>query len=705
MKFRVDGYREIVGLPIEAFVIGRIKLVTKLVALGCLLAVVPLALAGVALWRLNARTAAIAAASGQNAAVSSLEQIVESVYSMCDAARVPLEQAVRIGLDGAWFEVRHQGGFAENPKRTVAWHAVNQYDHAGRNVWLPALLLGGAWLGQTPDLATPVPLVDDVRALTEASSTVFQRMNAAGDMLRVATNVTAADGKRAIGTFIPAVNPDRTPNPVVSTVLGGETYVGRAFVVSSWYLTGYAPIRLGGKVAGMLYLGVPEMRATSKVRETALKLHPGRNGYVLILNTAGSSQGRYLISAGGRPEGANVWDARDSEGRYFMRDICHKALALAGATGRDSYAWQDPNDSMARGRMVAYRYYKPWDWVIGVAIPEDEVLEGVRHIETESGRGIWYLAAILLAALAFAGGSWYLVVRGMVRRTSTVVRALNQASVEVTSASGKVTEISQRLAGEAAAQAESNRKIATSLDHMSKGSRESLGHMRGFSEATGKAHAAAENGAKRIASMHEAMRNIQSAGREVVKINESIDEIAFQTGLVALNAAIEAARAGQAGTCFAVVADEVRRLATRCAEAAGQTTEKVGKCFDAIREGSSITSSVAHDLEAIAASTSQLDRLAVSVAAASEQSDNEIQRIGAEARTIQKATESAAGDAAEGAMVANEFGGHAQNIQSLAAKLGAFFDVGSRLRQAEKRRPKAREFRRRLAPAVPLKSR
>ncbi|MGA2117197.1 MAG: Cache 3/Cache 2 fusion domain-containing protein [Bryobacteraceae bacterium] len=685
--------------------IGRIKLVTKLVALGCLLAVVPLALAGVALWRLNTRTAAIAAASGRKAAVSSMEQIVESVYSMCDAARVPLEQAVRIGLDGAWFEVRQKRGFGMDPKRTVVWHAVNQYDHTGKDVWLPAMLLGGAWLGQIPDPATPVTLVDDVRALTEASSTVFQRMNAAGDMLRVATNVTAADGKRAIGSFIPAVNPDRTPNPVVSTVLRGDAFVGRAFVVSSWYLTGYSPIRMGSTVAGMLYLGVPETRATSKVRETALKLHPGRSGYVLILNTAGSSRGRYLISAGGRPEGANVWDARDSEGRYFMRDICQKALALSGSTGQNSYAWQDPNDIVARTRMVAYRYYKPWDWVIGVAIPEDEALESVSRIETESARGIRYLAAILLAALALAGGTWYLVVRGMVRKTGSVLRVLNEATVEVTSASGKVTEISQRLAREAAAQAESNRKIATSLDHMSKGSRESLGHMRGFSEATGKAHAAAANGAKRIASMHEAMDKIQSAGREVVKINALIDEIAFQTGLVALNAAIEAARAGQAGTCFAVVADEVRRLATRCAETAGQTTEKVGRCFDAIREGSSITSSVANDLEAIAASTSQLDRLAVAVAAASEQSDNEIQRIGAEARTIQKATESAAGDAAEGAVVATEFGGHAQHIQSLAAKLGAFFDVGSRLRQAEKRRPEAREFRRRLALATPLKSR
>jgi len=515
-----------------------------------LLAVVPLALAGVAIWRLNSRSAVIAAGSGRSAAIGSMEQIVESVYSMCEAARAPLEQAVRIGLDGAWFEVRQHGDFQLDPKQVVAWTAVNQYDHARHSVSLPALMLGGVWLGQTSDPATAVPLVDEVRALTDASSTVFQRMNAAGDMLRVATNVTGGDGKRAIGTFVPAVNPDGTPNPVVSVVLRGDAFIGRAFVVSSWYLTGYAPIRLSGAVAGMLYLGIPETRATSRIRETALKLRPGRSGYVFILNTAGANRGRYLISAGGRAEGANVWDAQDSQGRYFVREVCQKALAFAGATGRDSYAWQDPADSVARLRMVTYRYYKPWDWVIGVAIPEDEALEGVRHIEAESGRSIRYLVAILLAALTLAGASWYLVVRGMVRRTSAVVGALKEASVEVASASGRVTAISQRLAGEASEQAESNRKIASSLDQMSKGSRESLGHMRGLSEATGEARAAAENAAKQIASMRGAMDNIQSASQEVVKINKLIDEIAFQTGLLALNAAIEAARAGQAGSAL-----------------------------------------------------------------------------------------------------------------------------------------------------------
>jgi len=84
-------------------------------------------------------------------------------------------------------------------------------------------------------------------------------MDDAGDMLRVATNVPDTDGKRGIGTFIPATNPDGTANPVVKTVLGGQTYRGRAFIVTDWYISAYEPIfNAQGKVIGMLCAAVKQ---------------------------------------------------------------------------------------------------------------------------------------------------------------------------------------------------------------------------------------------------------------------------------------------------------------------------------------------------------------------------------------------------------------------------------------------------------------
>ena len=218
-------------------------------------------------------------------------------------------------------------------------------------------------------------MVDEVTRLVGETATIFQRMNEKGDMLRVATTVKNAEGKRAIGTYIPAVNPDGTPNPVIAAILKGKTYHGRAFVVNAWYLTAYEPIKDGaGNVVGMLYVGVKQKAVESRVRQAILQTKVGKTGYVYVLGGKGDIRGHYIISQRGERDGEDIWETKDGDGRYFIQAIVHKAMALKpGELATERYPWKNPEDPAPRWKIARLAYYEPWDWVIGTSVYEDEL--------------------------------------------------------------------------------------------------------------------------------------------------------------------------------------------------------------------------------------------------------------------------------------------------------------------------------------------
>ncbi len=107
---------------------------------------------------------------------------------------------------------------------------MNQLTQKSQAIELPKMMLGTQWLGQNRDPKVPSPVVDKVKQLVGSTCTIFQRMNDAGDMLRVCTNVQGKDGQRAIGTYIPAVTVDGKPNPVNAALLRVRpTWAGRSW--------------------------------------------------------------------------------------------------------------------------------------------------------------------------------------------------------------------------------------------------------------------------------------------------------------------------------------------------------------------------------------------------------------------------------------------------------------------------------------------
>jgi len=356
-------------------------------------------------------------------------KIAKNVYLMLQVSHGKLQKELQNNLKVAR-EIFRQAGQVRFSQEKIAWEAVNQVTKQVQRVELPKMEIGGQWLGQNWDLTKPSPIVDKVQELVGGTCTIFQRMNEAGDMLRVCTNVKTKEGRRAIGTYIPARHPDGTPNPVIAQVLTGQTYVGRAKVVDDWCLTAYEPIRDDkNQIVGMLYYGIKQ-EDLPDLRQGIMDIVVGKTGYVYILGGTGDHQGHYIISYKGQWDGENIWEAKDANGHLFIQSIVRKALATKdGQCDFERYPWQNKGEPEPRYKVAAVTYFAPWDWVIGVGAYEDDFHDSIGRIDNACDQMIYWGLLGTLGALLLCGGVGYVATVKIARpleQTVSVMEAVAQ---------------------------------------------------------------------------------------------------------------------------------------------------------------------------------------------------------------------------------------------------------------------------------------
>lgn len=303
-----------------------------------------------------------------------LDHITQGVYNLVRTENEAVQLQVNYNLNVAR-HLLNQAGSISLSEKLVNWTVSNQLTNASKKVSLPQFLMADTWLGKNTNVGIETPIVDKITKLVGETTTIFQRMNEKGDMLRVATTVKNSAGQRAIGTYIPAVNPDGKANPVVSSILKGKTYHGRAYVVNDWYLTAYEPIYdKSGSLVGMLNVGIKQKVIEARIRQAILHTKVGKTGYVYVLTGQGKGRGQYVISYRGERDGEDIWSNQDSDGHYVVQEIIGKAINLKPdemTTVR--YRWQNPGEPNSRWKIARLAYYAPWDWVIGTSVYEDEL--------------------------------------------------------------------------------------------------------------------------------------------------------------------------------------------------------------------------------------------------------------------------------------------------------------------------------------------
>jgi GAF domain-containing protein/HAMP domain-containing protein len=376
----------------------------------------------------------------RQSAEADLAHIAEGAYNVVEAQDQVVQEQANSGLNVAQ-QLIHDAGGAKLADEKIDWQAANDATQQMMNIQLPKMYVGNTWLGKMTGRYDTTPIIDHAQILVGGNATIFQRMNEEGDMLRVATNVLLPDGQRAIGTYVPATNPDGTPNPAIAAVLRNSGFRGSNFIVDAWYNAAYSPIRdESGQVIGMLQVAMKQENVDA-ARQAILRTKVGETGNVDVLGSDGDSQGRYIISRKGERDGENVWNTQSADGSFPIQSLIGKAKSLKfGEVAIEPYLWQDPGDPEPRRKVAAVTQYEPWRWVIVSSIDESEIQAYRLILENGQARMIAVAGAVGLALALIVGFLSLSVARSIARPVTHLADVAAQVSAGNLEAVAKVEQ-------------------------------------------------------------------------------------------------------------------------------------------------------------------------------------------------------------------------------------------------------------------------
>jgi len=192
-------------------------------------------------------------------------------------------------------------------------------------------------------------------------------------------------------------------------------------------------------------------------------------------------------------------------------------------------------------------------------------------------------------------------IQGIVRQVVTISGTIASGTLQMSAGMTEMDSTAESIARTAEDQKTSVKQATGKVDTIAQSSQIIYGTVGNALKVFEQAQAAAVKGGGAVQEVVAGMAAIETNSRQIANILTVITEIANQTNLLSLNAAIEAAKAGEQGKGFAVVAEEVRKLAERCSQAAKEITVLINTSNQSIRAGSSMVAAAGGGLQSIQA--------------------------------------------------------------------------------------------------------
>ncbi|GHV33005.1 hypothetical protein FACS18949_05820 [Clostridia bacterium] len=261
-----------------------------------------------------------------------------------------------------------------------------------------------------------------------------------------------------------------------------------------------------------------------------------------------------------------------------------------------------------------------------------------------------------------------IAIAALLEDSAAMFSDLRASANQLASGSQLISEGAQDMAQGATEQESAVTQLASSLRQISEKNAENTEKAGAAAKLSDRASHAAERGSAQMRELTRAVNDITEASESIGKVIKVIDDIAFQTNILALNASVEAARAGQHGKGFAVVADEVRSLASKSASAAADSAKLISNSMDKARLGAKIAAETAASLSEIVEGIRDSSEIVAEIARAGDRETAALSQLSAGITQVSAVVHRNAAASEQSASTANQLSGQAGALDEMMSR-------------------------------------
>ncbi|MBF0299784.1 MAG: cache domain-containing protein [Oligoflexia bacterium] len=368
----------------------------------------------------------------------------------------------------------------------------------------------------------------------------------------------------------------------------------------------------------------------------------GRTGYLYVLDL----KGNLVIHP--KLEGKNLYDVKDANNNFFVQEIINKK------NGKIIYPWKNPGENSERDKIVYFKYIEETNWIVAAGSYFDEIYEPLSKF-------IYTSLILFLIAITILSAVTLIIYRNLELLGNQIIgmcKMVNGSSQEIAKGNADLSSRNSEQASSLEETASTMQEITSTI----KQTTHNLGLVADLAKSSVKS---VDDGVKISYKTQESMNEISNSSSKIADILKLVEEIAFQTNILAINAAIEAAKAGEQGKGFAVVAIEVRDLAQRASSAAIDIRKLINTSLEKVESGGMLTESNKGKLEEISAEIAKMSALINEVLASIQEQFVAIEQINTAVSNIDTTTQQNAGLVEQMASTSENLTGKASELEKL----------------------------------------